>query len=163
MPLEFERETRSAEETIAFGAELAAQLRPPVLVLLFGELGAGKTTLAKGIISGLGVARLEDVTSPTFTLVHAFGNHPRVYHVDLYRISGQAELESIGLDDLLAEPAVILVEWAEKLTLRTDWPVIEIRLEAPAADDRRRLYIRDRAGVLHVEARPGTFEQEKKR
>lgn len=163
MSLEFERETRSAEETIAFGVELAAQLRPPVLVLLFGNLGAGKTTLAKGIIYGLGVARLEDVTSPTFTLVHAFRNHTRVYHVDLYRISGQAELESIGLDDLLAEPAVILVEWAEKLTLRTDWPVVEIRLEAPTADDRRRLSIRDRAGVLRLGPRPGTFEQEKQR
>jgi tRNA threonylcarbamoyladenosine biosynthesis protein TsaE len=154
VPLEFEHETSSAEETIAFGAELAAQLRPPMLVLLFGELGAGKTTLAKGIIHGLGAARLEDVTSPTFTLVHAFGHPTRVYHVDLYRVSSPAELDSIGLDDLLTEPAVVLVEWAEKLTLRTDWPVIEIRLEAPAADDRRRLRIRDRAGVLRGFVRP---------
>lgn len=146
---EFERDTDSAEETIAFGEKLASHLRPPVLVLLFGELGAGKTTLAKGIISGLGAARLEDVTSPTFTLVHAFRNHARVYHVDLYRISGRSDLESIGLEDLLAEPAVVLVEWAEKLTLRTDWPVVEIRLESPGSGDRRRIRIRDEAGVLH--------------
>ncbi len=151
---EFERETRSAEETIAFGAELAAHLRPPALVLLYGELGAGKTTLAKGIISGLGAARLEDITSPTFTLVHAFGNHGLVYHVDLYRISGRHDLDSIGLDDLLAEPAVILVEWAEKLALRTDWPVIEIRLESSGADDRRRIRVRDEAGALHGLAQP---------
>lgn len=151
---EFERETGSAEQTIAFGAELASHLRPPALVLLFGELGAGKTTLAKGIISGLGVARLEDVTSPTFTLVHVFRNHVRVYHVDLYRISGRSDLESIGLEDLLAEPAVVLVEWAEKLKLRTNWPVVEIRLEAPEAGDRRRIRIRDEAGVLHGLAQP---------
>src|SRR5579863_6823521 len=89
--------THTAEETIALGREIASRLRPPVLVLLRGDLGAGKTTLTKGIISGLGAAKEEDVTSPTFNLVHEFGNHDsagakrnphpgKVYHVDLYRV-----------------------------------------------------------------------------
>ena len=133
--------TASAEETLAFGRRLAARLAPPLLVFLHGELGAGKTTLAKGIISGLGVAREEDVTSPTFTLVHEFrgparapeaaGAAPlRVYHIDLYRIEGPAALDSLGLDDLFAAPAIVLVEWPERWTLRSDWTVLRIRLAA---------------------------------
>src|SRR5271169_7229731 len=81
--------SHSAEETIELGRKLASSLVPPVLVMLSGELGAGKTTLTKGIISGLGAAKEEDVTSPTFTLVHVFrkaaGDRAKVYHVDLYR------------------------------------------------------------------------------
>src|SRR5229473_6362204 len=80
--------SHSSEETIAKGREIAASLRPPVMVMLSGELGSGKTTLTKGIISGLGAGREEDVTSPTFTLVHSYRNHVRVYHVDLYRVEG---------------------------------------------------------------------------
>jgi tRNA threonylcarbamoyladenosine biosynthesis protein TsaE len=129
--------TQSSEETIALGRELAAQLRPPVLLLLDGELGAGKTTLAKGIISGLGVAREEDVTSPTFTLVHAFKNGVKVFHVDLYRVADRHDLESLGLEDLFAEPAIVLVEWPDRLKLRTDWPVMQVRLEHGGGDARR--------------------------
>jgi tRNA threonylcarbamoyladenosine biosynthesis protein TsaE len=122
--------TASAEETLAFGRRLAAELRAPLLVFLSGDLGAGKTTLAKGIISGLGAAREEDVTSPTFSLVHEFRGPVRVFHIDLYRIEGAADLESLGLDDLFAEPAIILVEWPEKWRLSTDWPVRRILLAA---------------------------------
>ncbi len=78
--------TRSSEETIAQGREIGARLTPPVLILLSGDLGAGKTTLTKGIAAGLGAAREDDVTSPTFTLVHKYEGSTRVYHVDLYRI-----------------------------------------------------------------------------
>jgi tRNA threonylcarbamoyladenosine biosynthesis protein TsaE len=138
--------SRSAEETIQHGRELAAQLRPPILVLLSGDLGAGKTTLTKGLISGLGAAREEDVTSPTFTLVHAFRNHVRVYHVDLYRISDFADLETLGLEDILAQPAVVIVEWPDKLTLRTDWPVLKIRFEH-VDDCTRRISIAQRSGA----------------
>ncbi len=122
--------TVSAEETLAFGRRLARELRPPLLVFLSGELGAGKTTLAKGIISGLGAAREEEVTSPTFTLVHEFRGPVRVFHIDLYRIEGRADLQSLGLDDLFVAPAIVLVEWPEKWTLASDWPVLRIRLAA---------------------------------
>jgi tRNA threonylcarbamoyladenosine biosynthesis protein TsaE len=139
--------SRSAEETIQKGREVGAQLKPPVLVLLSGELGAGKTTLTKGIVGGLGAGREEEVTSPTFTLVHSYHNHARVYHVDLYRVAGFHDLETLGLEDILAEPAVVVVEWAEKLALRTDWPIVRIHLEH-VDDEVRRITIADPAGVL---------------
>jgi tRNA threonylcarbamoyladenosine biosynthesis protein TsaE len=129
--------THSSEETIRVGRELATELRPPVLVCLDGELGAGKTTLAKGIISGLGVAREEDVTSPTFTLVHAFRNSVKVFHVDLYRVADRHDLETLGLEDLFAEPAIVLVEWPDRMKIRTDWPVVKVRLEHGEGDSRR--------------------------
>jgi len=124
--------TATAEETLAYGRRLAAEMRPPLLVFLSGDLGAGKTTLAKGIISALGAAREEDVTSPTFTLVHEFRGPVRVFHIDLYRIEGRADLQTLGLDDLFDSPAIVLVEWPEKWTLASDWPVLRIRLAALA-------------------------------
>jgi tRNA threonylcarbamoyladenosine biosynthesis protein TsaE len=157
--------SRSSEETVAKGREIAANLRPPVIVMLSGELGSGKTTLTKGIISGLGAAREEEVTSPTFTLVHVFQNdsphptpagtksptrqsrrygdgaqnpHPcKVYHVDLYRVENFTDLESLGLEDVLGEQAVVIVEWPDRFTFRTDWPRIDIRLEHVGSDSRR--------------------------
>ena len=129
--------SRSAEETIARGKELASKMRAPLLVLLSGELGAGKTTLAKGIISGLGAAAEEDVTSPTFTLVHTFTGPVKVYHVDLYRVSEVQEFDSLGLEDLFAEPAIVLIEWPERMRLRTDWPVLRIDLEHVSEDERK--------------------------
>jgi len=139
--------TSSAGQTTALGRELGGQLRAPVLVFLTGDLGAGKTTLAKGIVSGLGAAREEDVTSPTFTLVHVFHNHQTVYHVDLYRISNFHDLETLGLEDVFDRPAIVLVEWAEKFTLRSDWPVVRIHLEHEG-EDQRRILVEDAAGVL---------------
>lgn len=121
--------SHSSEETIAQGQSLAQGLRPPALILLSGELGAGKTTLTKGIISGLNAAREEEVTSPTFTLVHTFRGNCTVYHVDLYRVEGFHDLETLGLEDMFAEEAIVIVEWPERLTLRTDWPVLQVRLD----------------------------------
>ncbi|MGB6198805.1 MAG: tRNA (adenosine(37)-N6)-threonylcarbamoyltransferase complex ATPase subunit type 1 TsaE [Candidatus Acidiferrales bacterium] len=143
--------THSAEETIARGRELAAAMKPPLLVLLSGDLGSGKTTLAKGIISGLGAAREEDVTSPTFTLVHVFqgARHgagasetapqvaSKVYHADLYRIENFPDLESLGLEDALSESAILIVEWSEKFRLANDSPRLEIALEHLGSDARR--------------------------
>jgi tRNA threonylcarbamoyladenosine biosynthesis protein TsaE len=129
--------SHSAEETIELGRELARRLTPPVLVLLSGELGSGKTTLSKGIISGLGAAREEDVTSPTFTLVHVFHNHSKVYHVDLYRVEGARDIETLALEDALSEPAVVLIEWPERFSLHTDWPKIRVQLEHLEGDTRR--------------------------
>jgi tRNA threonylcarbamoyladenosine biosynthesis protein TsaE len=128
--------SHSTEETIAHGRELASRMRPPLLVLLSGELGAGKTTLAKGIISGLGAAREEDITSPTFTLIHTFIGPVKVYHVDLYRVSEVQEFDSLGLEDLFAEPAIVLIEWPERMRLRTDWPVLRIDLAHVDEDSR---------------------------
>jgi tRNA threonylcarbamoyladenosine biosynthesis protein TsaE len=140
--------THSSEETIAKGREIAGKLRPPVLVLLKGDLGSGKTTLTKGIISGLGAAKEEDVTSPTFNLVHEFrihnragsemNSHPsKVYHVDLYRIENFHDLESLGLEDALSEKAIVIIEWPERFTFRTDWPTVEICLDHAGGDSRR--------------------------
>jgi tRNA threonylcarbamoyladenosine biosynthesis protein TsaE len=132
--------TNSAEETTEFGRSVAARLAVPALVLLKGDLGAGKTTLTKGIIAGLGAAEEEEVTSPTFTLIHVFlrpGVQPlKVYHADLYRIEGAQGLESLGLDDVLSEPCILIVEWSERLTLRSDWPIVRIELEHLGGDRR---------------------------
>jgi len=127
----------SSEQTMEIGRQLAHRLTPPMLVLLSGELGSGKTTITKGIISGLGVAREEEVTSPTFTLVHVFRNHLKVYHVDLYRVEDFHGFESLALEDAFAEPSVVIIEWAERFTLRTDWPRLAIHLDHIAADTRR--------------------------
>lgn len=130
--------THSAEETIAFGRSLAAELSPPLIVLLRGDLGAGKTTLVKGIAEGFGAARAEDVTSPTFTLVHEYrGPHITLYHIDLYRIDTERELETLGLDDLLAPNSILLIEWGEKFpSLRHDQN-LEISLERVGETERR--------------------------
>jgi tRNA threonylcarbamoyladenosine biosynthesis protein TsaE len=139
--------THSFEETILRGREIGAQLKAPALVLLSGDLGAGKTTLTKGIASGLGAAAEDEVTSPTFTLVHKYDRGARVYHVDLYRIGDFHDLETLGLEDVFSEKAVVIVEWPDKLTLRTDWPVVRIRLEH-VSEDSRRITIEDLASVL---------------
>ena len=141
--------THSAEETIRLGRELGAQLKPPLLILLAGELGAGKTTLTKGLVTGMGAAREEDVTSPTFTLVHQYRNGARVYHIDLYRIADFHDFETLGVEDLFAEPAIIIVEWPEKMSVRSDWPQLRIELEH-VDESSRRLRIADATGILPV-------------
>lgn len=137
--------THSAEETIARGREIGAQLKPPMLVLLTGELGAGKTTLTKGLASGIGAAAEDDVTSPTFTLVHKYSGARQVYHVDLYRIGDVRDLDTLGLEDLFSEEAVVIVEWPDRLHLRTDWPVVSILLEH-VDDDTRKITTEDAPG-----------------
>jgi tRNA threonylcarbamoyladenosine biosynthesis protein TsaE len=130
--------THSGEETIAFGRSLAAELSPPLTVLLRGDLGAGKTTLVKGIAEGFGAARAEDVTSPTFTLVHEYrGPHITLYHIDLYRIDTQRDLETLGLDDLLAPNCILLIEWGEKFPLLRRDQNLEITLERVGETERR--------------------------
>jgi tRNA threonylcarbamoyladenosine biosynthesis protein TsaE len=129
--------THSSEETIQRGREIGSEIKAPALILLSGDLGAGKTTLTKGIVSGLGAAREEDVTSPTFTLVHKYENGTRVYHVDLYRVVSFQDFETLGLEDVFSERAIVIVEWSEKFGLRTDWPIVRIHLEHVAEDTRR--------------------------
>jgi tRNA threonylcarbamoyladenosine biosynthesis protein TsaE len=130
--------THSAEETIAFGRTLAAELSPPLIVLLRGDLGAGKTTLVKGIAEGFDAARAEDVTSPTFTLIHEYrGPRATLYHIDLYRIDTKRELETLGLDDLLAPNSILLIEWGEKFARFERDRNVEIILEQMGETDRR--------------------------
>jgi tRNA threonylcarbamoyladenosine biosynthesis protein TsaE len=139
--------THSAEDTIRTGREIGARLKPPALLLLRGELGAGKTTLTKGLVSGLGAAREEDVTSPTFTLIHNYHNGVRVYHIDLYRVGDFRDFETLGIEDLFAEPAIVIIEWPEKMTLRSGWPVVEISLEH-VDENSRRIRVADRENAL---------------
>ena len=130
--------THSAEETIAFGRTLIDLLAPPKLVLLRGDLGAGKTTLIKGIAAGFEAASEEDVTSPTFTLVHEYrGSRVNLYHIDLYRVDTQRELETLGLDDLTAENSVLLIEWGEKFARFVRDRDVEISLERVGEDERK--------------------------
>jgi tRNA threonylcarbamoyladenosine biosynthesis protein TsaE len=131
------RLTHSPGETIRLGRELASHLRPPCLVLLEGDLGAGKTTLIKGIVSGLGAASEDDVTSPSFSLVHEYGSGCTVYHADLYRVEGARDLATLGLDDLAAQTATVLVEWGEKLSDELPAPCVSIRMEHQGGDERR--------------------------
>ena len=131
--------TRSAEETIAWGREFARTLAAPMLVLLTGDLGSGKTTLTKGIVAGLGAAAEDDVTSPTFTLVHVYGDADKaaVYHGDLYRIESFHDFETLGLEDAFAKPAVMILEWSEKFPLQAPWPQVRLKLEHMGGDSRR--------------------------
>jgi tRNA threonylcarbamoyladenosine biosynthesis protein TsaE len=130
--------THSAEETIAFGRTLAANLAPPLLILLRGDLGAGKTTLVKGIAEGFAAASADDVTSPTFTLVHEYrGPRTALYHIDLYRVDTDRELETLGLDDLAGPESILLIEWGEKFPRFVRERDVEIALERVAENERR--------------------------
>jgi len=112
-----QRTTHSAEETMQAGREIAALLRTPLLLILRGDLGAGKTTLTKGIAAGMGAAAEDDVTSPTFTLVHEYpGGTMPLYHLDLYRLQKERELAALGIDEL-REGAIVLIEWGERFPL----------------------------------------------
>lgn len=140
--------THSAEETIQWGREFAKRLKAPVLVLLTGDLGTGKTTLTKGLVSGLGAAEEDDVTSPTFTLVHVYGKQAkagaRVYHADLYRIESFHDFETLGLEDIFASPGIAILEWSEKFPLPSPWPVVRVRMEH-LGGDLRRIFVLDPA------------------
>ena len=111
--------THSAEETIHWGRELAKRLKAPVLVLLTGDLGTGKTTL-------------------TFTLVHVYGGQTaKVYHADLYRIESFRDFETLGMEDMFAAPSVAILEWSERFPLQAPWPQVRVRLEHLGGDARR--------------------------
>ena len=102
------------EEMIELGRRLAREWPRAGVVLLIGKLGAGKTTLAKGIVEGLGVERAENVSSPTFPLIHEYGDPAEVYHVDLYRLDTPQEVATLGLEEIFARQALVLIEWGER-------------------------------------------------
>jgi tRNA threonylcarbamoyladenosine biosynthesis protein TsaE len=128
-------ETHSEEETIALGRRIAGSLPRKAVVLLIGNLGAGKTTLAKGIVNGLGATEPEEVSSPTFTLIHEYG--PRVYHIDLYRLDRAEQVATLGLDEIFDRDAVVLIEWGERFPQLLPVRRIEIRLTALDGDRRK--------------------------
>ena len=136
------RRTHSARETAALGAEIAGRLKPPSVVMLIGDLGTGKTTLAKGIVEGLGAAPADDVLSPTFSLVHEYEGHPKVYHLDLYRLDTVPELETLGLEDIWDQEAIVIIEWGERFESQLPGGRLEIHLEHDA-DDSRIIHLRE--------------------
>jgi len=144
---EFTREkkfkTRSVAGTLTIAATIAEILSAPRVVILRGELGAGKTTLVKGWLQALGAAEPEEVTSPTFTLVHEYkARKGRVYHLDLYRLESERELAALGLDEMAAEPgALLLIEWGEKFPSLLERADAEVAM-APLEGDERSLWVR---------------------
>jgi tRNA threonylcarbamoyladenosine biosynthesis protein TsaE len=133
--------TESEEETIALGRELGREL-PVGTVLLIGNLGAGKTTLAKGIVEGRSGISTDEVSSPTFTLIHQYGETGAtpIYHIDLYRLDEEREVESLGLDDLFASKSLVLLEWAERFPALLPKERTEIRIDT-LEDDAREITV----------------------
>ena len=131
--------TASEEETIALGERLAAELPGSGVVLLIGNLGAGKTTLAKGIAHGRGAAEADEVSSPTFTLIHEYG--AGVYHIDLYRLDEPRQVATLGLDELFDRDALVLIEWGERFPALMPAHRTEIYLRA-VGDDAREIEVK---------------------
>ena len=134
--------TKSGADTIEVGRKLAKLLKPPQLLILRGELGTGKTTLVKGIADALDAAEAEEVTSPTFTLVHEYdgtqnGKPVKLFHLDVYRLEGERQLETLGLDELLTEDALVLVEWGEKFKSIKKKATGEIAISSTGGDARK--------------------------
>jgi tRNA threonylcarbamoyladenosine biosynthesis protein TsaE len=134
--------THSGADTVEVGRKLAGLLRPPQLLLLRGDLGTGKTTLVKGIAEALGAAEADEVTSPTFTLVHEYGGHRegqpvKLYHLDVYRLESERQLETLGLDELLTPDALVLVEWGDKFKSIRKKATGEIAITSEGGDARK--------------------------
>ena len=134
--------TQSGADTIEVGRKLATLLKPPQLLILRGDLGAGKTTLVKGIAQALDAAEADEVTSPTFTLIHEYagtqiGKPVKLFHLDVYRLEGERQLETLGLDELLTPDALVLVEWGEKFKSITKKSTGEIAITSTGGDARK--------------------------
>lgn len=130
--------THSEEETIELGRRLARDVLPPRgVVLLVGNLGAGKTTLAKGIAAARGAAMPGEVSSPTYTLIHEYGSPVGVYHIDLYRLDTPQQAAALGLDEIVDQNALVLVEWGERFPELFPPGTIRVELERTPSDERR--------------------------
>jgi tRNA threonylcarbamoyladenosine biosynthesis protein TsaE len=141
--------TSSADDTIHCGREIAKLLTPPKFLILRGDLGSGKTTLVKGIAEALDAADADEVTSPTFTLIHEYegrreGKPVSLYHLDLYRVEGERQLGTLGLDDLSTPDSIVLVEWGEKFASVVNRSNGEIAMVSTGGDTRKiRLALKD--------------------
>ena len=129
-------ETHSDEETRAFGNQLGKTLPQQAVLLLIGQLGAGKTTLTKGIVEGRGAAGADNVSSPTFTLIHEYGEPVSVYHADLYRLDTAEQVRRLGLEELFERPALLIVEWGERFPEVFPPQRFEIRITDAGGDNR---------------------------
>jgi len=134
--------TQSAADTIEVGRKLVKLISPLQLLLLRGDLGTGKTTLVKGIAQALDAAEPDEVTSPTFTLLHEYdgkreGKPVKLFHLDVYRIEGERQLETLGLEDLLTPDALVLVEWGEKFKSIRKRATGEIVITSEGGDTRK--------------------------
>jgi tRNA threonylcarbamoyladenosine biosynthesis protein TsaE len=134
--------THSGADTIEVGRKLARLLVPPQLLILRGDLGTGKTTLVKGIAQALDAAEADEVTSPTFTLIHEYdgaqdGKPVKLFHLDVYRLEGERQLETLGLDELLTPDALVLVEWGEKFKSIRKKSTGEIAITSSGGDARK--------------------------
>src|SRR5208337_1458092 len=134
--------TQSGADTVEVGRKLVKLLKPPQLLLLRGDLGTGKTTLVKGIAQALDAAEPDEVTSPTFTLLHEYegtqnGKPVKLYHIDVYRLEGERQLETLGLDELLTSDALVLVEWGDKFKSIRKKSTGEIVISSAGGDARR--------------------------
>jgi len=131
-----EFETNSADETLELGARLGASLNPSAVVLLLGRLGAGKTVFAKGLASALGI-NVDDVRSPSFTLMNAYDGESRMIHLDLYRVESLAQVEQAGLLDVFDGGAIVVIEWPEKIAAVCETlPHIEVVIDVPGPGSR---------------------------
>ena len=135
--------TRSTNGTLGLGEIISELLVAPKLVVLRGDLGMGKTTLVRGIAAAIG-ADAEDVTSPTFTLVHEYpGSNVRLIHLDVYRLENERELEGTGIWEMIEAPdALVMVEWGDKFQAITDRADAEIWIDQGEAEDERLLLVR---------------------
>jgi tRNA threonylcarbamoyladenosine biosynthesis protein TsaE len=134
--------TQSGADTIAVGRKLVDLLKPPQLLLLRGDLGTGKTTLVKGIAQALDAAEPDEVTSPTFTLLHEYdgtrkGKPVKLFHIDVYRLEGERQLETLGLEDLLTPDALVFVEWGDKFKSIRKRATGDIVITSEGGDTRR--------------------------
>ena len=135
--------SRSAEETLRIGEKIGRKLHPPRVILLYGELGSGKTVLVRGLAQGLGVKDPTLVRSPSFTLVNQYaGKEGTIYHIDFYRLEGPRDFSSLGLEEILAGHSIVIIEWAGKLLLEPESP-LKIRIRTNADPDTRRFEIED--------------------
>ena len=130
--------TNSAEETMALGEKLGKQLRPGDVIALFGDLGAGKTTLTKGIAKGMNLSA--DIHSPTFTLIHEHPGAISLYHIDLYRLSGDDEAEDIGIEEYIYSSGVTIVEWADRMKSLLPSERLDIDLRMKCDDERELVF-----------------------
>jgi tRNA threonylcarbamoyladenosine biosynthesis protein TsaE len=130
--------SRSEEETFRIGKELAQSLSIPAHVLLYGELGAGKTAFARGLAVGFGLEDPDEVSSPTFTLINHYKGRIKIYHIDLYRIESGRLDEGLGLDEIFDDPwAAVVVEWAERLGAYATPGAVKVVLQYVDQDSRR--------------------------